>query len=138
MFSRSVVSDSLRPHRLWPTRLLDPWGFSRQEYCSRSPCPPPGDLPNPGIEPRSPAFQMDSLLSEPPWKPKNTGVGSLSLLHEIFPTQEWNCGLLKCRQILYHLSYPGSLKDSMLWHKSTKMYLPIINIPLFRIAFNHV
>ena len=30
---------------------------------------PPGDLPNPGIKPRSPTFQADSLLSEPPWKP---------------------------------------------------------------------
>ena len=44
------------------------------------PFPSPGDLPNPGIEPRSPAFQADSLLSEPPEKLKNTGVGSLSLL----------------------------------------------------------
>ena len=43
-------------------------------------CPPPGDLPNPGIEPRSPALWADSLLSEPPGKPENTGVGSLSLL----------------------------------------------------------
>ena len=41
------------------------------------PCPPPGDLPNPGIERRSPTLQMDSLLSEPPEKLKNTGVGSL-------------------------------------------------------------
>ena len=37
-----------------------------------------GDLPNPGIEPRSPAFQAGSLLSEPPGKPKNTGAGSQS------------------------------------------------------------
>ena len=50
-------------------RLLCPWGFSRQEDWSRLPCPPPGDLPNPGIEPRSPALQADSLLSEPPEKP---------------------------------------------------------------------
>ena len=41
-------------------------GFSRQEYWSGLPCPPPGDLPNVGIEPRSPALQADSLLSEPP------------------------------------------------------------------------
>ena len=41
-------------------------GFSRQEYCSGLLCPPPGDLPNPGIEPRSPALQADSLPSEPP------------------------------------------------------------------------
>ena len=44
-------------------------GFSRQEYWSGLPCPPPGDLPNPGFEPRSLAFQVDSLLSEPPGKP---------------------------------------------------------------------
>ena len=37
-------------------------GFPRQEYWSGLPCPPPGDLPNPGIEPRSPALQADSLL----------------------------------------------------------------------------
>ena len=42
--------------------------------------PSPGDLPHPGIEPRSPALQADSLPAEPPGKPKNTGVGSLSLL----------------------------------------------------------
>ena len=44
--------------------------------------PPPRDLPNPGIGPRSPALQADSLPSEPPGKPKNgvdTGVGNLSL-----------------------------------------------------------
>ena len=44
-------------------------GFSRQEYWSGLPCPSPADLPNPGIEPRSPVLQTDSLLSEPPWKP---------------------------------------------------------------------
>ena len=36
-------------------------GFPRQEYWSELPFPPPGDLPNPGIEPRSPALQVDSL-----------------------------------------------------------------------------
>ena len=43
--------------------------FSRQEYWSGLPFPFPGDLPNPGIEPRSPALQADTLLSEPPGKP---------------------------------------------------------------------
>ena len=42
--------------------------FSRQEYWSGLPCPPPGDLPDPGIEPRSPALQADSLPAEPPGK----------------------------------------------------------------------
>ena len=72
------------------------------------PCPPLGDLPNPGIKPRSPALQEDSLPSEPPGKPKNTGMGSLSLLQCIFLTQEWNWCLLHCRQTLYQLSYQGS------------------------------
>ena len=45
-------------------------GFSRQEYWSGLPCPPPGDLPNPGIKPKFPALQADSLPSEPPGKPK--------------------------------------------------------------------
>ena len=52
-------------------------GFSRQEYWSGLPCPPPGDLPNPGIEPRSHSLQADSIQSEPPGKPMNTRVGSL-------------------------------------------------------------
>ena len=58
------------------------------------PCPPPRDLPNPRIKYRSPTLQADSLPSEPPGKPKNTGVGSLSLLQGIFPTQELNQGPL--------------------------------------------
>ena len=44
-----------------------------------------GDLPNPRIEPRSPALQVDSLPAQPPGKPKNTGMGSLSLLQQMFP-----------------------------------------------------
>ena len=44
-------------------------GFSRQEYWSGLPFPSPGDLPDPGIEPRSPALQADALTSEPPGKP---------------------------------------------------------------------
>ena len=83
-------------------------GFFWQGYWSGLPCPPPGDLPNPGIKPRSPTFWAESLMSEPPGKPKNTGVGSLSLLQQIFPTQESNWALLPCRRILYQLSHQGS------------------------------
>ena len=60
----------------------------------------------------SPTLQADSLPSEPPGKPKNTGVGSLSLLQRIFLTQESNCGLLHCRQNLFQLSYQGSPRNS--------------------------
>ena len=53
-------------------------GFCRQEYWSGLPWPPPEDLPDPGIEPGFPELQADSLLSEPPGKPratpKKTGV----------------------------------------------------------------
>ena len=44
-------------------------GFPRQEYWSGLPFPPPEDLPDPGIEPGSPALQADTLTSEPPGKP---------------------------------------------------------------------
>ena len=47
-------------------------GFSRQEYWSGLPFPSPGDLPNPGIEPRSPSLQADALTSEPLGKPCKT------------------------------------------------------------------
>ena len=65
----------------WPKNmtLSTPWTvahqaplsmvFSGQEHWSGLPCPPPGYLPNPGREPRSPALQADSLPSEPPGKP---------------------------------------------------------------------
>ena len=46
-------------------------GFSRQEYWSGLPFPSPGDLPDPGIELGSPAFQADTLTSDPPGKPKS-------------------------------------------------------------------
>ena len=104
----SVVSSSLQPHGLQPSRILCPRVFSRQEYCSGLPCPLPGDLPNPRIEPRSPVLQADCLPSKLPGKPKNTGMGSLSLLQGIFSIQELNWDLLLCMWILYQLSCQGS------------------------------
>ena len=105
--SRSVVSDSLQPHGLHSS-----WNFSRPECRSGQPFPSPGDLPNPGIEPRSAALPSDSIPAEPPGKPKNTEESSLSLLQGIFPPQESNWGLLNCRQILYQLSYQGSPSET--------------------------
>ena len=56
---------------LWTLALQAPlsMGYCRQEYWSGLSCPPPGDLPDPGIKPESPAFQADTLSSEPPGKP---------------------------------------------------------------------
>ena len=68
--SRSVVSNSyVTP---WTVARQAPlsMGFSRQEYWSGLPFPSPGDLPNPGIEPGSPALQAEALSSEPPGKPR--------------------------------------------------------------------
>ena len=101
--SRSVMSDSLRPHGLYhpgnsPGQNTGVGSFSLLQ----------GTLPKSGIKPRSPALQADSLPAEPQVKPKNTGVGGVSVLQQIFPTQEWNWGLLHCRWILYQLSYEGS------------------------------
>ena len=79
--------------------------FSRPEYWSGQPFASPGDLSNPGIEPRSPTLQADSLPAEPQEKSKNTGVGSLSLLQGIFPTQESNQGFLHCNYPQKYVNY---------------------------------
>ena len=79
---------------------------SKTEYCSGYPFPSPGNPPNPGIKPRSPTLQVDSLPAEPWGKPKNTAVGSLSLSQQIFLTQEENWGLLHHRQMCLTLWNP--------------------------------
>ena len=66
--SHSAVSDSVTPWTVFCQAPLS-MGFSRQEYWSGEPNPSPEDLPNPGIEPRFPALQVDSLPSEPLGKP---------------------------------------------------------------------
>ena len=111
--SCSVMSDPMRPHGLQSMEFSRPEYWSILEYITGV-FPSLGDLPNPGIKPRSPALQADSLPAEPQGKPKNTEVGSLSLLQQIFPTQESNRSLLHCRWILYQLSYQGSPPLSLL------------------------
>ena len=85
MTNKGLVVKSLSRIRLFAT----PWTvayqapqsmeFSRQEYWSGLPFPSPGDIPEPGIEPRSPTFQADALTSEPPGK---TNEGLLSNIYE--------------------------------------------------------
>ena len=70
VLSRSLMSSSLRVHRLsLPGSSIHGDSPSRNTEVGL-PCPPPGDLPNPGIEPRSPTLQADSLPSESPGKPQ--------------------------------------------------------------------
>ena len=90
--------------------------FSRPEYWSGWPFPSPGNLSNPGIEylqvsPIAGGFSTYWVTG----KPKNTGVGSLSLLQWIFLTQESNQGFLHCRWILYQLSYQGGSLHLLGW-----------------------
>ena len=96
--SRSVLCDSFG---ILQARILEWVAFP----LSRGSSQPRHRTQVSWIEPRSPALQTDSLPAEPQGKPRNTGVGSLSLLQQIFQTQESNWGLLYCMRILYQLSY---------------------------------
>ena len=60
--------------------------ISRQEYCSGLPFPAPGDLPNPGIESKSPTLQADTLTSEPPGKILGSSSVSPSVMSDSFMT----------------------------------------------------
>ena len=100
----------------WGVAYLAPlsMGFSRQECWSGLPFPSPGDLPDPGIKPRSPALQADALQSEPPGKPRNPTFSFFKIFYTIL----------------------GSLH----FHRNFKVSLPIsIKLPtgiLMRIALN--
>ena len=65
-----VMSNSLRPHGLQPTRLLCQWDFPVQGYWSGLPFPSPGDLPDPGIKPVSATLEDGFLTTEPPGRPQ--------------------------------------------------------------------
>ena len=68
-FNHLVMSDSVTPWTV-PCQASLSMGFSRQEYWSGLPFPPPGDPPDPGLEPRSPALPANSLPNELRRKPK--------------------------------------------------------------------
>ena len=110
-----------------PWTILQSMESSRSEYWNGQPFPSPGNLPNPGMEPRSPAFQVNYLPAEPSGKSKNTGVGSLSLLQQIFSTQELNWGLLHRRGILHQLSYQGSpIKERVDFNNTTNRLIRVV------------
>ena len=82
-------------------------------------------LLGPSLEVKVKVAQLSLTLCKPivcPWDPsgKNTGVVCHSLLQGIFPTQGLNLGLLHCRQILYYLSYKGSLHNCIPLSKFTE------------------
>ena len=83
-------------------------GILRQAYWSGLPFPSPRYLPVPGMEPRSPALQADSLPAEPQGSPRILEWVAYPFSSGSSRPQELNQGLLHCRQILYQLSYEGS------------------------------
>ena len=139
MLSTRALSAHCSATQLCPTEVCYCMGFSppgssvpgilQARALERLPCPPPGDLPDPGtfcllhwqvgsspLAPPSivlkvkvvqPCLSLPSHGLYSPWisPGQNTGMGSLSLLHGIFPTQGLNPGLLHCSWILYQLSH---------------------------------
>ena len=86
-------------------------GFSRQEYWSELPFPSPGDLPNPGIEPGSPALQTDTLPSEPLGKPKQMSIPKIILLHRrIGLRMEGISTYYECLNLFFPEDFQESLK----------------------------
>ena len=106
---------------LWSHGLYNPWNSPGQKTEVDSLSLLQGIFPTPGIQPRSPPLQVDSLPAEPQGKPKNTWVGRPSLLQWIFSTQESNWGLLHCRHILYQLRYQG-MKMIFIMPKKTHQF----------------
>ena len=103
-----IVSDSVTPWTIQSLEFSRPQVYLFTKILEWVAFPFSRGSSQSGVEPRSSALQVDSLPAEPQGKPKNTGVGNLSLLQGIFPTQELNWGLLHCRRILHQLSYQGS------------------------------
>ena len=100
-------------------------GFSRQEHWSGLPFPSPGDLPNPGIEPGSPALQADSLPSEPTGKPEkwvlspNVGFGWLwTLVNGPSPPPQILPATCLARVVGAPLSFSGSRQPTQVCGES--------------------
>ena len=100
------MSDSLQPHGLY-----SPWNSPGLNTGVGSHSLLQGDLPNPGIEPRSPVLQAESLPAEPRGKPKNTGVGSRSLFQGDLP----NPGIEPGSPALQGDSLPTGLSGKLLY-----------------------
>ena len=88
-------------------------GFSRQAYWSGLPFPSPGNLPNQGIEPRSPALQTDALPSEPPGKPNSSSSDSHFVTSKSL--QPMDCSLSVS-------SVPGILQARIIGHNILKFF----------------
>ena len=106
-------------------------GFSRQECWSGLPFPSPGDLPDPGIEPGSPALETDTLPSEPPGKP-SASVSPMPFLPFIVPISAWNVPLVSLTFLKRSLIFPVLLFSSIPLHWSLRKAF----LSLFAILWN--
>ena len=94
-------------------------GFCRQEYCSGLPCPPQGDLLDPGVEPMSPALQADSFPTEPRGKPLYPHI-TVQQYRVCFPLRGSNYAVMsKLRKYLFCYLFP-KLKN-MYWFVEGKL-----------------
>ena len=107
--SDSVVSNSLGPRGLQPTRLLCPWRFSRQEYWNGLPCLPPGALPDPGIEPMclmSPALAGRFFTTSVTWEAPNLQVRvKMCLIPLMWVTVEMLFSWSNCEARLHEIHF---------------------------------
>ena len=135
-FSRTVRNVKVNVKLLSRVRLfVTPWtvahqappsmGFSRQEYWSGLPFPSPGDLPNSGIEPRSPSMQADTLTSEPILVNSN-----ICYCEIVINTQTWSVGFHQpaatfiISRRLYNVTVkPDTLFPKHALHTSSSLYL---------------
>ena len=93
-------------------------GFSRQEYWSGLPFPSPGDLPDPGIEPRSPTLQADAVTSEPPGKPYFRNWYHIKPVN-----QARNLGIILDSILFHHLNLPNPILQQVLLILPQKYFL---------------
>ena len=129
VLGHSVVSDSLWPHGLWPIRLFCPWILQTRILRGLS-VPSPGDLLDPMMEPRSHAFQGDSLPSEPPGKPWLVTINLFSMSVNLFLAL-WISLVVSC----FQTPHAG---DS-LWYLSLSVWLfslgVIISRSIYKVSF---
>ena len=95
-------------------------GFSRQEYWSGLPCPPPGDLPDPEIEPVSSALQADSLPTEPP----EALLSHITKANPMWHAQKWNNSILSKRL----LSTTRYSQDNIIFPSANPFIHPSFNL----------
>ena len=102
-------------------------GFSRQEDWSEFPCPPPGDLPNPGVELRSPTVQEDSVSTESPEKLNYRVVLIAAVEQSDSVTHTHTCVLF---HVLFHYGLLWDIEYSSLCHPLGPCFLSILYVPV--------